>query len=256
LEIHINNYSSVFVLGIGLITGLGLILGAGIGVYSNLKHTYVARVMSLGAGMLLSAAIVELVIDIFNKKPLMTGLSLLAGAVSFSIGNLILSWYNAKNRKRCGECVSQPSEEDAPNSGLAIALGTFMDAVPESLVLGMSLKSQGFSLPLLIAITIGNAPEAMSSSSGMKSSGRSIRWIFSLWIGLALASSLLTFVGYKLHELLNQNVEYFMQAFGAGAILSMICEVLLPEAAHDSPAFGGVIASLGFISILLFGFFY
>jgi ZIP family zinc transporter len=70
------------------------------------------------------------------------------------------------NRKRCG-CVLQPSENDVPGSGLAITLGTVMDAVPEGIVLGLSLFTQGVNLPLILAIALGNLPEAISGSVGM-----------------------------------------------------------------------------------------
>lgn len=248
-----NEYSGIEVFSIGLITGLGLIIGSLIGIYSKIKHSSISQIMSLGAGMLMSAAIVELVVDIFHAKPLLVSLSLLFGSISFSLGNYILSKFKASNRKRCGECVSQPSEEESPNSGLAIAIGTIMDAIPESLVLGLVLKAQGLSLPLIAAITIGNAPEALSSSSGMKLANRPVKWILSLWIGLAVVSGLLTLLGYKLHESLDENFVAATQAFGAGAILSMISEVLLPEASHDAPPFGGLIVSIGFLGILIFG---
>ena len=61
-------------------------------------------------------------------------LTLLIGAASFSAGNAWLSAQGAQHRKRFGECVAQPTEAEMPNSGLAIAMGTAMDAVPEALV--------------------------------------------------------------------------------------------------------------------------
>lgn len=248
-----NDYSWISVIGVGLITGIGLIIGSVLGTYSNLSHSSISRMMSLGAGMLMAAAIVELVVEIFDNNPKVVSVAMMFGAASFSFGNYLLSKFNAENRKRCGECVAQPNEIENPGSGLAIALGTIMDAIPESLVLGLVLNSQGISVPLIAAIAIGNAPEAMSSSSGMKLAGRSVGWILTLWIGLALASSLLTLVGYELHGFLNKNFVDFTQAFGAGAILSMISEVLLPEASHKAPTCGGLLVASGFTGILLFG---
>lgn len=247
------NFSLIEVFSIGLITGLGLIFGSIIGIYSNIKHSNISQIMSLGAGMLMSAAIVELVVKIFHEKPLLVCLSILFGSISFSFGNYLLSKFKASSRKRCGECVAQPTEEEAPNSGFAIAIGTIMDAIPESIVLGLVLKTQGLSLPLIAAITIGNAPEALSSSSGMKLANRPVKWILTIWIGLAFGSGILTVFGYLLNDLLIENFISAAQAFGAGAILSMISEVLLPEASHEAPPFGGLIVSIGFLVILLFG---
>jgi zinc transporter, ZIP family len=38
--------------------------------------------------------------------------------------------------------VEQPEEEQQPDSGLAIAAGTFLDGVPEGVVLGLSVLHQ------------------------------------------------------------------------------------------------------------------
>ena len=65
---------------------------------------------------------------------------IVAGAATFSIANAAL--VTAKDRKRCGECKPQPSEADAPGSGTSIALGTALDAVPEALILGVTLRAR------------------------------------------------------------------------------------------------------------------
>ena len=71
-----------------------------------------------------------------------------------------------------------------PNSGLAIA----MDAVPEALVLGLVLHAHGPDAALIAAITLGNLPEAMSASAGMRHANRSYGWILRLW-GWSLPSA-------------------------------------------------------------------
>jgi hypothetical protein len=64
---------------------------------------------------------------------------IVAGAATFSIASAAL--VTATDRKRCGECKPQPSEADAPGSGTSIALGTALDAVPEALILGVTLRA-------------------------------------------------------------------------------------------------------------------
>lgn len=99
--------------------------------------------MALGAGLLLAAAAVELAAEVTRTHPWIGVAALLAGAATFSAANAWLSRRGAKHRKRCGECVAQSSEADVPNSGLAIAMGTAMDAVPEAIVLGLSCTHTG-----------------------------------------------------------------------------------------------------------------
>ena len=63
----------------------------------------------------------------------------------------------------------QPSEDEQPGSGTAIAIGALLDGVPESIVLGMSLLGgAGVGVPVLAGIFISNLPEGLSSTSGMK----------------------------------------------------------------------------------------
>jgi len=42
-----------------------------------------------------------------------------------------------------------------------------------------------------------------------------------------------------------------LQAFGAGALLAMTAETMIPEAFHDSPRFSGLLTAFGFGLLLL-----
>ena len=60
-----------------------------------------------------------------------------------------------------------------------------MDNIPENMALGISLAIGGsIDVVLLAAIFISNFPEGLSSSEGMRSSGRSKRSILFLWGGI------------------------------------------------------------------------
>lgn len=161
----------------GALTASGILVGALLGLFARLRHSAIARSMSIGAGLLLAAASVELAAEVLKITPYVGILVLLIGAASFSAGNAWLSAQGAKHRKRCGECVAQPTEAEMPNSGLAIAMGTAMDAVPEALVLGLVLHAHGPDAALIAAITLGNLPEAMSASAGMSAANRSNGWV-------------------------------------------------------------------------------
>lgn len=138
-----------------------------------------------------------------------------------------------------------------PNSGLAIAMGTAMDAVPEALVLGLVLHTHGPDAALIAAITLGNLPEAMSASAGMRMADRSIGWILRLWGLVAVATTLLTGAGFALAGVLSEGSALLLQAFGAGALLAMISETLLPEAADDGLGYSGLVTAIGFAALLL-----
>ena len=197
----------------GALAGSGVLVGALLGVFARLTHGAIARIMAVGAGLLLAAATVELAAEVVEVEPYEGMLVLLLGAASFSTGNAWLSRRGAQHRKRCGGCVAQPSEAEMPNSGLAIAMGTAMDAVPEALVLGLVLHAHG--------------PDA------------------------ALIAAMLTGAGFALAGGLTEDTALLLQAFGAGALLAMVSETLLPEAAHEGPGYSGLVTAIGFALPLL-----
>jgi zinc transporter, ZIP family len=239
-------------LGWGAVSSVGLVVGAALGAFSRLRHRAIALAMSVGAGLLLAAASVDLAAEAIRVAgPLPAGLSLLLGAGVLSAANAFLARSGAANRKRCGECAPQPSEAQQPGSGRAIALGTAIDAVPEALLLGLTLRQGGVPLELLLAIAIGNLPEALSGAAGMRFAGRGSRFILLLWSAIATGAALATAAGYTAFAYLGESSPPYLQAFGAGALLAMTVETMIPEAFHNSPRFSGFLAVVGFSVVLL-----
>jgi zinc transporter, ZIP family len=115
--------------------------------------------MAFGAGVLISALAFELVAEaVEGGGAVVTSVGFLAGAVAYVAANALLDQRGARHRKRSGD--QQPSEEDQPGSGAAIAVGALLDGVPESVVLGLSLLGGGGVNPaVLVAIVIPNVPE-------------------------------------------------------------------------------------------------
>ena len=42
-----------------------------------------------------------------------------------------------------------------------------------------------------------------------------------------------------------------LQFFGAGALIAMAAETMIPEAFHNAPRYSGVVAATGFASLIL-----
>lgn len=240
------------VLAWGGVSSAGLVVGALVGCFTRLSHRHIALTMSVGAGLLLAAASLELAADAIRVAgPMPAIASLLVGAAVMSAANALLAKFGAAHRKRCGECTQQPSESEQPGSGAAIALGTALDAFPEALVLGLALREEGIPVELLIAIAVGNLPEALSGSAGMRHAGRSDRSILLLWFAIALGATVATAGGYVAFGSLDRSWAPHLQAFGAGALLAMTAETMIPEAFHNSPRFSGFLAAIGFCVVLL-----
>ena len=68
------------------------------------------------------------------------------------------------------------------SSGTALALGAFLDGIPEQLVLGIGIAAgDGVGVSLLVAIFVSNLPEAIGSASDMRKAGRAREAILRLW---------------------------------------------------------------------------
>jgi ZIP family zinc transporter len=238
--------------GWGALSASGLLIGATGGYYTALQHTAIARTMTFAAGVLLAVVAVDLIINARGAASLhWTVMGMLCGAAIFSSVNWLLSRRGAQHRKRCGECVEQPEERQVPGSGLAIAAGTFLDGVPEGVVLGSSVLHHGTpALGIVAAFFLANIPEALSSTAGMRRAGRSVRYVFSVWIGIAFMIGLAAGVAAPLLQGTGPAVRGTAEAFAAGAILSLVSETMIPEGFHGSPQFNGLLLVVGFVALL------
>jgi ZIP family zinc transporter len=209
--------------------------------------------MTFAAGVLLAVVAVDLVIEARVATSLhWTVMGLLSGGAVFSTVNWLLSRRGARHRKRCGDCVEQPSEAQQPGSGLAIAAGTFLDGVPEGVVLGLSVLQQGApGLGTVTAFFLANIPEALSSSAGMRRAVRPARYVFGMWIGIVLMIGLAAAVAGVVLRGSGPAVRGTIEAFAAGAILALVSETMIPEAFHSSPQFNGLLLVLGFVALLV-----
>lgn len=236
----------------GALSASGLLIGAVGGYYTHLQHSVIARTMTFAAGVLLAVVAAELVIDAPGPSSRHTVAAMLCGAAIFSCVNWFLASRGAKDRKRCGECVEQPVEEQQPGSGLAIAAGTFLDGVPEGMVLGLSVVQQGApGLETVAAFFLTNIPEALSSSAGMRHAGRPARYVFAVWAGIALMIGFAAAVASIALQGTGAVARGTVDAFAAGAILALVSETMIPEAFHGSPPFNGLLLVVGFVALLI-----
>jgi ZIP family zinc transporter len=245
-----NLLGPLFAFGWGLAAAATLPIGAGVGYFAGLPHAVIARIMALGAGLLLAAASVELAAhaaERIGEARVLAGV--LIGGAAFSSANALLVM--ARDRKRCGMCRPQLSETDAEGSGLAIAMGTALDAIPEALVLGVTLKAAGPQPLLLAAVALANLPEALSASAGMRSARRSAVYVFGLWTAIALATGLITAFAYASLGGVGEIWIESIKAVSAGALIAMAAETMIPEAFHNSPRYSGLLAAGGFGALLL-----
>lgn len=232
----------------GLLAGSALLIGAVAGFFARVPRRVIASVMAFGAGVLLSAVSFELIAEAHERAglgPVVIGAAV--GALAYTGVNVLLARWGARHRKRSGD--EQPSEQEQPGSGTAIAAGALLDGVPESVVIGASLLAGGpVSLVTVIAVFLSNVPEGLSSAAGMRLAGRTPRYVFLLWTAIALVSGAAALAGYTLLGGAPPEVLATITALAAGAILAMITDTMVPEAFQDAHLLVGLITVLGFLT--------
>ena len=235
----------------GLLGGGALVLGALVAWFVRVPQTVIASVMAFGSGVLISAVAFDLMAEAAETGGLTaTAVGFVGGALAYLAANAALARHGARHRKRSGNDPNedQPSEQEQSGSGAAIAIGALLDGVPESVVLGLGLLGGGsVSASVLAAVFISNVPEGLSSAAGMKSNGRSARYVFGVWGGIALVSGLAALVGYVALGGAPPEAVAIITAIAAGAILTMIADTMIPEAFERTRTWTGVITTLGFL---------
>src|SRR3954453_15981295 len=81
----------------------------------------------------------------------------------------------------------------------------------------------------------------------MKAKGRSARYVFGVWGGIAVVSALAALVGYVALGGAPPELIAIITAVAAGAILTMIADTMIPEAFERTRTWTGVITTVGFL---------
>lgn len=227
----------------GAIGASSLVVGAEVAFGFNLSRRVIGLVMAFGVGALISSVTFELVEEsLVEIEPWQVGIGLGAGALAFFLGDRWVAGLGGAGRKN-----AEGSSGESGDSGLGIAFGTLLDGVPESAVLGMSLVGGGsVSLPLLVGIWVSNLPEALGSSANMERSGWSKGKVRLLWWGILVVSAVAAAIGYAALDASSSLTGGLVQAFAAGALLTMIADEMAPEAYDRASIYAGLATVAGF----------
>jgi zinc transporter, ZIP family len=235
----------------GFVGGSALILGAGIAWFVALPQRLIAAVMAIGSGVLISAVAFDLMDEAYRQGGFgATAAGFVGGALVYTVANIAVSRRGARHRKRSGsnKDESQPGS-DSGGSGTAIAIGALLDGVPESVVIGVSLLGGGgVSAVTVAAVFLSNVPEGLSSAAGMKKAGRSAKYVFGVWGGIALMSGIAAALGNLLLADAGPATIAAVTAVAAGAILAMLVDTMIPEATEATHDYSGLIAVVGFLA--------
>jgi len=230
----------------GAAASSALLLGAVIAYTLAPGRNVIAIVMALGSGLLIGSVAFELIEDALKTRTVFwVAVLVLIGAGVFTLGDWLLTRGGAGDRK-------DPTGAQADGSPLVIVLGSVLDGIPESFVLGLTVLQGGVNPSLLVGVALSNLPEGMSSSSGLKAAGWPALRVMLMWSAVLLVSGVSAAAGYLLLDPGIGRTGALAEAFAAGALLAMLTDTLLPEAYAVEGVLTGPLVVVGFaISLAL-----
>ena len=228
-------------LGWGALAASSLVIGAALSFAREWPERQVGYVLAFGAGALISAVSFELAAEgIAVGGAAFTGIGLGLGAVTYYLLDGVIARRHATGRGRTGRM-------EGSGSGTALALGAFLDGIPEQLVLGINIAAgAGVGVSLLVAIFVSNLPEALGSADDMEKHGKSREQIMRLWVLVAAICAVASLLGYLAADAVRGNGKAVIDGFAAGALLVMLIDSMIPDARKDAGRGAGLVTVLGF----------
>ncbi|MBE2225185.1 MAG: ZIP family zinc transporter [Anaerolineae bacterium] len=226
-----------------------LLIGMVLAYRNMVSKKWTGLIMAFGVGAIISATTYQLILGpLFEVKGsyYLVAVGLFAGALTFYFAD---KWVDNMG----GADRMDFDGGQSAGSGTGILLGSLLDGVPESLVLGLSLvHSPQVSLAFVFAVAIGNIPQGLGGTAGMLAGGWQRNKITRLWLAVCGLSILAAAMGYGLATLLPDASGAVVDAFAAGALLVMLCDSMIPEAFEHGGKESGLFLVFGFaISVVL-----
>jgi ZIP family zinc transporter len=225
----------------GLITGSSLLVGAAVALVVRPGHRAVGLTMAFGAGALIAAVAYELVLEGFETSAKGAAIGFVAGAVAFYVGDVLVDRRGGGGRK------SMKSESGLAGSATAIVLGTVLDGVPESFVLGASLQAEGvIPVAVVVGVFVSNVPESLSATTGLREAGWASSRLIGMWSAVVAVSVAFAAFGWWALDSMGAATGAVALGFAGGALLVMLADTLVPEAFELGGREAGPLTALGF----------
>ncbi|MGB7697252.1 MAG: ZIP family metal transporter [Nitrososphaeraceae archaeon] len=225
------------VIGITLFAGGTSFIGAIIAKYIHFSTSVLLFLTAFGAGILIAAAIFEMVIQAEKS------IGLIPTLVFFIFGSIIFTIADVIATRKGG--------------GADILIGIGLDSIPESLAIGASIASgSAFAIALLIGIQ--NIPEGIAAFKEMRTGKTAFkdskRALYAIGV-ISITPVILGLVGLFFLQGLHYIIGLIL-ALSAGGIYYMLFYDMIPKAHKDRkwlPTFGAILGFIiGFAIVRLF----
>jgi zinc transporter, ZIP family len=241
----------------GFIASIPLLIGSIIASIVNLPKQVIAIIMAFGSGVLVAALAFSLIEEAFSLSESITSviIGFVLGGLSYTLANYILNRKSRGSTRHRKKSHGENAGGGKDASGLALLVGSVMDNIPENMALGISLVTGGaVNIVLIAAIFLSNFPEGLSSAQGMKSNGRSKKYIVSIWSVAVVIGTISSVIGFTFLSNTAPSTISIAISFAAGAILVMLAESMIPEAhAEGGSSRIGIATMAGFAIAFILG---
>ena len=241
--------------GYGLAVAASLVVGAGAAALLRLPSRVAAGLTAFGGGILLAAVALELVPDADRGAgPALTAAGLLAGTLVYVAAD---AWLNRdpgmKTMRRAGHAAGAGEPMDMPEDaetarGESIAVGIFVDGVPESVALGLTVAEGEVGLALLAGILLGNVVEAYGAGQPIIAGGHTRRFAVVLLTLIGFALAFATVLGGTVLAAASPALIGTAEAIAAGAVLAVVSIAIVPHAYKEVSGMVAAATVLGFIA--------
>ena len=220
----------------GLAIGASLVAGAVAAALLRLPAKAAAALTAFGGGMLLAAVALELVPEADHEAgPALTAIGLVAGTLLYVAADLALSRdHDRREMRRSGHAAAAGRQMTvAPGEamrGESIAAGLFVDGVPESVALGLTIAEGGVGVALLAGILVGNVVEAYGAAQPIVAGGHTKRFAVTLLAAIGASLALATVLGGTVLADAGAELIGTAQAVAAGAVVAVVSIAIVPHA--------------------------
>jgi zinc transporter, ZIP family len=242
-------------LGWGLVVGGSLVAGALAAAVLQLPARAAATLTSFGGGVLLAAVALELVPEAdAGAGAALTAAGLLAGTLVYVVADRWLTrdedmmmMRRSTQAAASGRDMGARVDMSEASRGEAIAAGLFVDGVPESIALGLTVAEGEIGVALLAGVLVGNVVEAYGAAHPIVAAGRSRGFAVRLLGGIAVALVAATILGGTLLADVDEAAVGFLEAPAVGAVLAVVLVSIVPHAFAEVSRWVAAASAAGFL---------
>jgi ZIP family zinc transporter len=223
--------------------------------FLRLPERVAAILTAFGGGILLAAIALELVPEADAEAgPGLTAAGLVAGTLVYVAADAWLSrdqdmamHRRASHAMAAGRPMEMPTHAEAAR-GEAIAAGIFIDGVPESIAIGLTIAEGEVGVALLAGVLIGNLVEAYGAAQPIVAGGHTRGFAIRLLGGIGLALAASTVLGGTVLADASPELIGTAQAVAAGAVLAVVSIAIVPHAFQEVSRLVAAATVAGFVA--------